>query len=71
MTPTIFRRAGEALYGDNWQTALARDLDISRPSVTRYAAGQRPIPDKVRAGVARLLRDRRIAIDGLVETLDA
>jgi transcriptional regulator with XRE-family HTH domain len=37
-------RGGEALYGPNWQSALARGLGINVRTVQRWAAGEQHPP---------------------------
>jgi hypothetical protein len=40
----MLRRIGEALYGEHWQSPLARDLAVAVRTVQRWAAGSRAIP---------------------------
>lgn len=47
------RRAGEALYGRDWQNPLAADLKVSPNTVRRWLAGEAPIPAYV-FGVLKL-----------------
>jgi hypothetical protein len=55
ITPTIsntpsqgrFCRIGSALYGDDWQSPLARALDVATRTVHRWANGQNDVPDWV------------------------
>lgn len=47
MTPAQFTRAGEALFGDRWQTNVSRLLDMSDRAVRYYASGEKPIPDRI------------------------
>ncbi len=37
----IFILVGEALYGEQWVSPLARDLNINRKSLQRYVSGER------------------------------
>jgi hypothetical protein len=53
MTPALFQQIGEALYGEEWRTPLARDLGVSYLNVRRWAAGDKVIPP----GVVRELRE--------------
>lgn len=59
--------AGRALYGQLWQSALARDLGVNDRTMRRWAAGQEP-PETVWAEVRSLLCVRRQQIR---ETLKA
>ena len=58
MTPTELRRLGERLYGDNWQTALARTLQVNPRTVRRWAAGDTEIPGPVEVAVRALVAAR-------------
>ena len=40
----LLSAAGQALYGDRWQTPMARLLGVSDRTVRRWVAGQRPVP---------------------------
>ena len=57
--PAELALAGQALYGERWQTDLARDLGISDARrVRQWMSGDRPIPTGVWADITRLLRHR-------------
>jgi len=60
---------GEALYGSYWQTDLARELDVSRRTVVRWAA--RGAPELWRARLVELCRERRILLTGITVRLQA
>ncbi|MDE0924920.1 hypothetical protein [Aurantimonas coralicida] len=61
--PVVFLRdAGEALYGDRWQTALARDLEVSDRTVRNWSAFKFPIPVGVQRDILALLSAREIEI---------
>lgn len=47
-----------ALYGAQWQTPLAHDLDVADRTVRRWVAGQ-TIPPGVRDDLKRLVAERR------------
>lgn len=44
MTPTDLERRCRALYGSEWQTALARRIHVESRTVRRWKAGDRKIP---------------------------
>ena len=55
--------AGNVLYGDRWQTDLARDLGLSDGRrIRQWLSGDRPIPDGVLDDLARMLTSRKVAI---------
>lgn len=64
------RRCGKLLYGDRWQSDLARALDVNDRRVRQWIAGERPIPSGVWADVAGLLRQRQEEGLALLRELD-
>ena len=58
MTPRELKRAGHKLFGTDrgWQARLARALETDRASITRYLAGQSPIPGPVAAAITCWLK---------------
>jgi hypothetical protein len=58
MTPDLLRRVGQALYGQDWKTALARALDVNERSVRRWDDGASPIPGGVRGELLQLVGKR-------------
>lgn len=68
----LLTNAGHALYGERWQTDLARDLGLSDGRrIRQWLSGDRPIPAGVWQDVCRLLERRKIliseAIDGVAK----
>lgn len=62
--------AGHALYGERWQTDLARDLGLGDARrIRQWLAGERPIPPGVWGDVAGLLRHRQMSIDSVLKSL--
>lgn len=60
MAPVDFERAGLALFGKRWKTAMARALELDVATVWRYTTGQTPIPKPVELAIRYLvLTDRR------------
>lgn len=57
-------QTGEALFGEQWQSALARELDVAVRSVQRWTAGERDVPD-VRAELRDLVTARRLRLNEL------
>jgi hypothetical protein len=47
MTPDFLATIGQALYGQQWQSAVARDAGVNARTMRRYAAGTHPVPDAV------------------------
>lgn len=67
----ILRRAGPALYGRQWVTALADALGYSRTYIRAMVREDNPLPvsDEVMSRLARVLEERGAAIAELRVTL--
>lgn len=71
MNKEILKASGEALYGENWVSPLANDLNINRKTIQRYNSGEIPVNPKIKADIAELLSIRehkikkiRLSVDG-------
>lgn len=51
-------KAGKLLYGEHWQSELARNLNIDSRRIRHYMAGTRPIPEFVGVEVIELLKNK-------------
>lgn len=71
MTPELLTECGRTLYGQQWQTALARDLGVNDRNIRRWAAGIHPVPAGLRADLVTLLKERGVMLDALAERLSA
>lgn len=69
MTPRLLTECGAALYGDRWQSELARDLDVTDRTVRRWLAGDQPVPSGVAVDLHRMLIERVADIDDLLPKL--
>lgn len=58
-----------ALYGAQWQNALARALSINERTVRRWAAGEAPVPIGVWNDISELIADRVTELRDLRKTL--
>ncbi|AWB20853.1 hypothetical protein DA075_07950 [Methylobacterium currus] len=56
------RRVGAALYGTQWQSDLARALNISDRQVRRWASGEGRVPAGVWSDIAALCEARMVEI---------
>ena len=54
----MLKRAGEALYGNQWQTPLAQALGVSDRTMRRWVSGTASIPDDVLADIEQVARQR-------------
>lgn len=70
MTTDLLRRTGEALYGERWQSALARALGVSDRRVRAWAAGEgQPHPERWQ-DMRRLVEQRSDQLDALAGDYD-
>lgn len=69
MNADLFVRIGAALYGAQFRRALARALDVSERTVSRWLACDNPIPEGVWDDLAALLRDQRAGHAELLRAL--
>lgn len=56
---------GEALYGQQWQSALARDLGVADRTVRRWVAGTSEVPAGLYVDLLRLTQERAARLDAL------
>jgi hypothetical protein len=64
LSPTDLGVLGRYLYGPRWQTALARELGVSRQLVVYWASGARQVSEERShkiASIARARHDKRVA----------
>ncbi len=61
--------AGEALYGQQRQSALARDLGVADRTVRRWVAGTCEVPAGLYVDLLRLTQERAAALDALAQRL--
>ena len=60
-------RSGALLYGERWQSELARDIGVHHRTVQRWATQEVAMPEAMLERVAALLRRRRGEIDDVLE----
>jgi hypothetical protein len=65
------QRAGNLLYGERWQTDIARALRVDARRVRQWMASERPMPANLGADIAALLRLRRAAISKFLSEMAA
>lgn len=65
------KEAGEALYGDRWQTDLKRGLGLKDARrIRQWMSGARPISPGVWPKITMLLRERGLHALALANKLD-
>lgn len=60
---------GRALYGEQWQTNLAKDLELSDARRIRYWLTGRKIPIGVWVDIAALLKQKHMTINSILEKI--
>jgi len=56
MTPAELRSIGESLYGDHWQSKLAREGPANVRTVRRWLRGERRISPMAEARIRSLVK---------------
>ena len=69
MHADLLKRVGEALYGAQWQSPLARDLGVSDRTMRRWAAPEGP-PDSIIGELLALVRARSTTLGEIAEALE-
>lgn len=62
---------GQALYGQQWQSALARDLGVSDRTMRRWASASADVPARIGADLLVLVQQRGDALAVLARRLQA
>ena len=60
------QRIGEALYGEQWKSSLARAVGVNHRTMQRWAAGKNPIPDHAVERLHALLTARHAELAALL-----
>jgi hypothetical protein len=72
MTPQhLITETGRALYGERWQTDMARDLGVSDRTVRRWAAGTENPRPGVYADLLRLCLERTAQLSDAAKAIAA
>lgn len=64
-------QSGRLLYGDQWQSNLARDLKIDSRRVRQWMTSDRPISDWVGHDVMQLLKNNQSQINQFIEQMES
>jgi hypothetical protein len=70
LTSFALRKAGVALYGEQWRSELARALGVTDRTVRRWAYGEYSIPDDARERVVELCRARAKMLNAVMRRLE-
>ena len=61
--------AGEALYGERWQSPLARDLGVTSRAVRHWCSERHACPSDIADRLLPLLRNRAEALRVVTDAL--
>jgi hypothetical protein len=62
---------GHALHGQQWQSALARDLDVADRTVRRWLAGESSVPRGAMDELRQLCLKRSSELAALASQIEA
>ena len=62
-------RAARSLYGDQWQSPIARDLQMSDRHIRRIAAGQASARPGMLVDMWRLIIERQLEMDEIIDEI--
>jgi predicted transcriptional regulator len=69
LTSFTLRKAGFALYGEQWRSELARALGVTDRTIRRWAHEEYAIPNEARERVIELCRERVEMLDTVMRRL--
>lgn len=58
MTPEQLIEIGEAIYGKNWKSPMAKDLSVKYRTVLRWANGTFSVPEDIEARLKKAVKVR-------------
>ena len=68
MNKELLIKTGEAAFGANWQTDLAKKLEVSARSIRYWVSGERQVPN-LNNELVVLLNERKAKIDSVISEL--
>lgn len=68
--PKDLRKSGEVLFGQRWQTDMAKALKVDSRRVRQWVAGERPLPKTIDKEILTLLQQRQKKIEQLLDTFE-
>ena len=63
MNKEKLEKAGQASFGERWQTAIAKALGVNSRTVRRWASGETPLPAPLKQKLLNHLEARKRDID--------
>lgn len=65
----VLSRAGNALYGQLWQSDMARAIGVSDRTVRRWVAGKSAVPASAWSAIVALMQRRAEALTDLAREI--
>ncbi|MGB3417892.1 MAG: hypothetical protein WBA36_14555 [Mesorhizobium sp.] len=65
----IFIRAARSLYGEQWQSPISRDLDLSDRQVRRIVSGEANARPGMLINLWRLMLERQLEMDKIIDEI--
>lgn len=69
MPDNLITRAGKALFGDNWQAQMSRELEVHKDTVQDWRQGRSNPRSGVYVDLLRIAVERQAELDEIVEDL--
>jgi len=69
MPDNLITRTGKALFGDNWQAQMGRELEVHKDTVQDWRQGRSNPRPGVYVGLLRIAVERRAELNEIVEDL--
>jgi hypothetical protein len=70
LTSFTLRKAGFALYGEQWRSELGRALGVTDRTIRRWTRDEYSIPDDVGKRVVQLCRERMEMLNAVTRRLE-
>ena len=71
MTTEQLQKAGQLLYGDQWQSNLARSLSVDDRTVRRWASGESAIKQSIANEIIELLKNNQSEINQFINQTES
>lgn len=65
----LFIRAARSLYGEQWQSAIARDLEMSDRQIRRIVSGTANAQPGMLVDLWRLMLERQLEMDKIIDEI--
>jgi DNA-binding XRE family transcriptional regulator len=69
MTDNLITRTGKALFGDNWQAQMSREIGVHKQTVQDWRQGKQNPRPGVYVDLMRIAVERQAELDDIVEEL--